>query len=148
LEKGDSADMECFSMECDVREPNEYATLGNSENDANAEGCCCQIDSCQGGKKSFNRSPKVNDIPAGGVLRYALHLRFLSPFSKNSSKSRQHGKLDLSSEPQTCSRTEEERRFYLYNDIRVVFPQRHSDSDEGEVCGKLRYTSRPSISPL
>ena len=30
--------MECFPMECDVREPNAYATSGNSENDANAEG--------------------------------------------------------------------------------------------------------------
>ena len=26
-----------------------------------------------------------------------------------------------------------ERRFYLYNDLRVVFPQRHSDADEGTV---------------
>jgi len=127
--------MECFPMECDVREPNAYATSGNSENDANAEGCCCQIDSCQGGKKSFSRSPKVNDIPARGVLRYALHLRFPSPFSKNPSKSRQHCKLDLSSELHTRSRTEEERRFYLYNDIRVVFPQRQSDSDKGKVRG-------------
>lgn len=127
--------MECFSMECDVREPNECAASGSSENDASAEGCCCKIDSCQGGKKCFGRSSKVNDIPAGGVLRYALHLRFLSPFSRNSSKTRQQCKFDMSLEPHNRSRTEEERRFYLYNDIRVVFPQRHSDSDEGEVCG-------------
>lgn len=29
---------------------------------------------------------------------------------------------------------EQERSFYLYDDMRVVFPQRHSDSDEGKVC--------------
>jgi hypothetical protein len=43
-------------------------------------------------------------------------------------------KSDPSSVPYNSNTVaEEERRFYLYNDLRVVFPQRHSDSDEGEV---------------
>lgn len=128
--KGNYTNTECFSMECDIM-------LGNSENDANADGCCCQMDTClSGGKKSCCRASKVNDISAGGVLRYALHLRFLSPFSKKSSRSRQQCKSDLSSDSYShITQTEEERRFYLYNDIRVVFPQRHSDTDEGKVCG-------------
>ncbi|KAJ1290355.1 hypothetical protein BS78_02G236600 [Paspalum vaginatum] len=143
-ENGGYADTGCCSMECDNRESNESAPLGNSENDTDADGCCCQIDTCMsGGKKSCCRPSKVNDIPAGGVLRYALHLRFLSPFSKNSSKSRHQCKSDLSSEPQSHSRTEEERRFYLYNDIRVVFPQRHSDSDEGELRVEHDFPANP-----
>jgi hypothetical protein len=128
-ENGGYTNTGCRSMECDV--------TVHSKNEANAGGCCCQIDTSQsGGNKSCCRSSKVNDISAGGVLRYALHLRFLSPFSKKSSRLRQQCKSDLSSEPHSRStQTEEERRFYLYNDIRVVFPQRHSDADEGEVCG-------------
>uniref|UniRef100_K3ZS63 Atos-like C-terminal domain-containing protein n=1 Tax=Setaria italica TaxID=4555 RepID=K3ZS63_SETIT len=87
---------------------------------------------------------KVNDISAGGVLRYALHLRFLSPFSKKPSRSRQQCKSDLSSEPHSRStQTEEERRFYLYNDIRVVFPQRHSDADEGELRVEHDFPANP-----
>ena len=116
-------------MECDI-------IVGNSENDSNADGCCCQIDtSLSDGNKSCCRSSKVNDISAGGVLRYALHLRFLCPSSKKSSKSMLRCKSDPSSAPYNSNTVaEEERRFYLYNDLRVVFPQRHSDSDEGEVC--------------
>lgn len=58
-----------------------------------------------------------------GVLRYALHLKFLCPVRKKASKIGQKKSLN-----------DEERRFYLYNDLRVVFPQRHTDSDEGKVC--------------
>jgi hypothetical protein len=62
-----------------------------------------------------------------------LHLRFLCP-SKKSSKSMLRCKSDPSSAPYSSNTVpEEERRFYLYNDLRVVFPQRHSDADEGEV---------------
>ncbi|XP_062198437.1 uncharacterized protein LOC133901176 [Phragmites australis] len=123
------------SMECDIRISNESTSLGNSENDTNADGCCCQVDTCQlGEKKSCHGSSKVNVSSAGGVLRYALHMRFLRPFSKKLPRSRQQCKSDLSSEQHSHNtETEEERRFYLYNDIRVVFPQRHSDSDEGEL---------------
>ncbi|TKW34050.1 hypothetical protein SEVIR_2G279400v4 [Setaria viridis] len=136
-ENGGYSNTGCCSMECDV--------IVNSENVANAGGCCCQIDtSLSGGNKSCCRSSKVNDISAGGVLRYALHLRFLSPFSKKSSRSRQQCKSDLSSEPHSRStQTEEERRFYLYNDIRVVFPQRHSDADEGELRVEHDFPANP-----
>ncbi|CAN6204981.1 unnamed protein product [Urochloa humidicola] len=136
-EKGGYADTGT-SMECDV-------IVGNSENDTSADGCCCQIDtSLSGGNTSCCRSSKVNDISAGGVLRYALHLRFLSPVSKKSSRSRQQCKSDLSSEPHgRGTLTEEERRFYLYNDIRVVFPQRQSDADEGELRVEHDFPANP-----
>ncbi|KAF7066505.1 hypothetical protein CFC21_072483 [Triticum aestivum] len=129
-EKGGHTNRTCCSMECDISESNELSPIGSSGSRTNANGCCCQIDS---EKKSCCKPSKVNDSSAGGVLRYALHLRFLSPFSKKSSRSMQRTKPGMSSEPLNRSTaTEEERRFYLYNDIRVVFPQRHSDSDEGE----------------
>lgn len=61
-----------------------------------------------------------------GVLRYALHLKFICPLRKKASKLGQKKSLDAGDDG--------ERRFYLYNELRVVFPQRHTDSDEGKVC--------------
>lgn len=88
--------------------------------------------------KSLNGSPKVNEITSlSGVLRYALHLRFMCPFPKKYSRTAQKCKFDPLSEPALKNKNfEGERRFYLYNDMRVVFPQRHSDADEGKVCYK------------
>ncbi|CAN7016986.1 unnamed protein product [Brassica oleracea var. botrytis] len=67
-----------------------------------------------------------------GVLRYALHLKFLCPLRKKSSKLGQKKSLN-----------DEERRFYLYNDLRVVFPQRHTDSDEGKLNVEYHYPENP-----
>lgn len=73
------------------------------------------------------------NVSSSGVLRYALHLRFLCT-SKTSSKSIQRCKSDPFCTPQMDGvDAEDDRRFYLYNDLRVVFPQRQSDSDEGKV---------------
>ncbi|KAL5724444.1 hypothetical protein ACHQM5_007709 [Ranunculus cassubicifolius] len=75
----------------------------------------------------FNLS-KVNENTSGaGVLRYALHLRFLCPSRKKHSSSVEAA----------------ERRFYLYNDLRVVFPQRHSDSDEGKLNVEYHFPEDP-----
>uniref|UniRef100_A0ACD5Y3C3 Uncharacterized protein n=1 Tax=Avena sativa TaxID=4498 RepID=A0ACD5Y3C3_AVESA len=135
----------CCSMDCDNSESDESIPTGKSENGTNANGCCCQADTVRFGEKKSCCSPsKVNNSSTGGVLRYALHLRFLSPFSKKSSRSMQRSKPGLSSEPLNQSTTtEEERRFYLYNDIRVVFPQRHSDSDEGELRVEHDFPADP-----
>lgn len=67
---------------------------------------------------------------AVGALRYALHLRFVCPSSKKSST-----KYDpsLSLERNQLDSDGQQRRFYLYDDLKVVFPQRHSDADEGKV---------------
>ncbi|XP_068306876.1 uncharacterized protein [Pyrus communis] len=90
-------------------------------------------------KSSSVRSPsKTSKKTAGagagaGVLRYALHLRFSCLFPKKCSRSVQRCKLDPSSGQATNSiDIEGERRFYLYNDLRVVFPQRQTDADEGK----------------
>ncbi|XP_020419288.1 uncharacterized protein LOC18776509 isoform X3 [Prunus persica] len=85
--------------------------------------------------KSVYTPSKVSKNTTGaGVLRYALHLRFLCHFPKKRSRSVQRCKLDsLSGQATNSFDIEGERRFYLYNDLRVVFPQRQTDSDEGKV---------------
>lgn len=85
---------------------------------------------------------KVNqNMNGGGTLRYALHLRFLCPASKKSSKG---CKSDLLAKPKTTDlESKGERRFYLYNDLRVVFPQRHSDADEGKLNVEYHFPADP-----
>ena len=97
------------------------------------------VDTChETCKKQVHSCSRVNESSNGaGALRYAIHLRFICPFPKNS-KSLQRCKSDPLSKPQKKGLdVNEERRFYLYNDLRVVFPQRHSDDDEGKVCNHI-----------
>ncbi|KAA8542073.1 hypothetical protein F0562_023225 [Nyssa sinensis] len=95
--------------------------------------------------KSVHGSSKVNESTSGsGVLRYALHLRFLCPFPKKCSRMVQRCKSDPFSAPsRNDTDIEVERRFYLYNDMRVVFPQRHSDADEGKLSVEYHFPSDP-----
>ncbi|KAI4336368.1 hypothetical protein L6164_014903 [Bauhinia variegata] len=75
---------------------------------------------------------------ASGILLYALHLRLLCPLSKTHSRSVHRCRSDsLSVE------IEDERRFYVYDDMRVVFPQRHSDADEGKLHVQYHFPSDP-----
>ncbi|XP_021616309.1 uncharacterized protein LOC110617666 isoform X3 [Manihot esculenta] len=86
------------------------------------------------GSKSVHSPSKANENTAGaGVLRYALHLRFLCPLPRKSPRSVRRCKSDPLSVP-TGNKTEMQgdRRFYLYSNMKVVFPQRHSDADEGK----------------
>ncbi|KAF5793023.1 hypothetical protein HanXRQr2_Chr09g0412651 [Helianthus annuus] len=98
-----------------------------------------------GGASSVRNSPKANENSNNtGVLRYALHLRFLCPALKKSSRTVQRCKSDPLSVPETNSKNlGAERRFYLYNDMRVVFPQRHSDADEGKLHVEYHHPSDP-----
>lgn len=151
-EKGD-LNARCRPSESDSKESNKSSFPGNKKDKSDSDDCCCPDKVGLGGKKPCCSSSKINDSSGGGVLRYALHLRFLCPSSKKSSKSMLRCKSDPSSAPySTTTVAEEERRFYLYNDLRVVFPQRHSDSDEGQVCKlMLLKLSKPlalSISPF
>lgn len=82
--------------------------------------------------KSCDESAKSLNSSTPGPLRYALHLRFICPFPKKSIRSVQ--KCSYNSLPEKAGLDMEgERRFYLCNDMKVVFPQRHSDADEGKV---------------
>lgn len=119
-------------------------------NDACATDACSMLEntdsitfSLSGGKesKSVCCPPKVNKNTTGsGVLRYALHLRFVCPHLKKNLKNGPKSKSGPSSFPSSNNMDSQgERRFYLYNDMRVVFPQRHSDSDEGKVRAFLDF---------
>lgn len=89
-------------------------------------------------------SSKVNQVPGvRGSLRYALHLRFFCQFSKKF-KSVRRCNSDPSSAPAGKNNCNDgPRRFYLYNDLKVVFPQRHSDSDEGKLHVEYHFPSDP-----
>ena len=92
---------------------------------------------CLGNEDKFlHCSSKANGNSINtGILLYALHLRFICPLPKKHSRSIHKCRSDsLSAEVRSIVDNEHDRRFYLYDDMRVVFPQRHSDSDEGKVC--------------
>ncbi|XP_020188616.1 uncharacterized protein [Aegilops tauschii subsp. strangulata] len=134
----------CYSSGTDMKESDKPNSLGNKQNNTDSDDCCCQMDSVHSGaKKSCCASSRINDSSGGGVLRYALHLRFLCPASKKSSKSMLRCKSDPSSVPHSGNTVTEDRRFYLYNDLRVVFPQRHSDADEGELKVEHDFPADP-----
>lgn len=95
-------------------------------------------------RKPSTCSSKVKEsLSNSGALRYALHLRFLCPSPKRGSKSMQRCKSDPLSLPLNNLGNERERRFYLYNDLRVVFPQRHTDSDEGKLNVEYHFPANP-----
>lgn len=94
-------------------------------------------------QKSAHVCSKVNGNPSSvGALRYALHLRFLCPSPKKCSKSVEKNKSNFLSQPQS-SIDNEERKIYLYNDLRVVFPQRHTDADEGKLYVEYHFPEDP-----
>ncbi|KAL4192071.1 hypothetical protein AMTRI_Chr06g192190 [Amborella trichopoda] len=106
-----------------------------------------QMDIChEPDRRIVHSSSRVNDnTTVSGVLRYALHLRFLCPKMKKCLRSVQRCKPSpFSSEPLINGLDSEvERRFYLYNDLRVVFPQRHSDADEGKLHVEHHFPADP-----
>ena len=75
-----------------------------------------------------------------GALRYALHLRFICPLPKKASKKPD---ADDTTGLKKNLDSDGKRRFYLYNDLRVVFPQRHTDSDEGKLNVEYHYPENP-----
>ncbi|KAK7395959.1 hypothetical protein VNO78_16599 [Psophocarpus tetragonolobus] len=92
--------------------------------------------------KQLNSCSKVKDNSSSGrPLRYALHLRFICPFPKKT-RSAQKCKYNSLQEKSGLD-TEGERRFYLCNDLRVVFPQRHSDADEGKLNVEYHFPEDP-----
>ncbi|KAJ0260661.1 Meiosis chromosome segregation family protein [Hirschfeldia incana] len=90
------------------------------------------LSECENTKCRQNYRETGQCCSKSGVLRYALHLKFVCPSRKKSSKLGQKKSLD-----------DEDRRFYLYNDLRVVFPQRHTDSDEGKLNVEYHYPENP-----
>jgi hypothetical protein len=114
----------------------DHSRFSNSEcKITGVEGCSPPNTSHLCTSKSVNSPSNVNEnTTRAGVLRYALQLQFMCPLPKKSSRSLQRCKSDPSSVP-AANKMDigSDRRFYLYSNMRVVFPQRHSDSDEGKV---------------
>ncbi|KAK4256886.1 hypothetical protein QN277_006551 [Acacia crassicarpa] len=107
--------------------------LGDSEIGVDAKSS--MISKC-GRYGSCKHAKECND----GVLLYALHLRFVCPLSRKRSRLVHKCK---SAEMRNIADIEDERRFYLYDDMRVVFPQRHSDADEGKLHVEYHFPSNP-----
>ncbi|KAG6534917.1 uncharacterized protein LOC121991310 [Zingiber officinale] len=125
--------------------PNDFSYTINPRT---AEDDSSKIDLCPlASKKSVHISSKINDNSAG-ALRYALHLRFLCPATKKSTRSLNRCKSNPDSVPETQADAMEGRRFYLYNDLRVVFPQRHSDTDEGKLRVEHHFPADPKYFDL
>ncbi|KAL6509144.1 hypothetical protein OROGR_022454 [Orobanche gracilis] len=94
-------------------------------------------------RKSEHACSRVNgNTTAVGALRYALHLRFICHSSKKSQICVGRSDIPLASE-RSSIRIEEQRRFYLYDDLKVVFPQRHSDADEGRLNVEHHFPEDP-----
>ncbi|CAK9183701.1 unnamed protein product [Ilex paraguariensis] len=100
---------------------------------------------CENDRKPEYSFSKCNGYTTSvGSLRYALHIRFLCPSPKKCSRSAQRCKSEPLSAPQSNSLDNGgERRFYLYNDLKVVFPQRHSDADEGKLNVEYHFPEDP-----
>ncbi|KAH9625624.1 hypothetical protein KSS87_019984 [Heliosperma pusillum] len=103
----------------------------------------CQAKCSETLTKGSPGSFRVKHNSSCGTLRYALHLRFLCPPPKKSSKSVQRCKSNTLSPTDNGSGVEQDRRIYLYNDMRVVFPQRHADSDEGKLTVEYHFPKDP-----
>ncbi|XP_018483087.1 uncharacterized protein LOC108854083 isoform X2 [Raphanus sativus] len=89
-------------------------------------------------KRCLKSSKECNG--GSGALRYALHLRFICPLPKKASKKPDND--DTTGQKKNLD-SDGKRRFYLYNDLRVVFPQRHTDSDEGKLNVEYHYPENP-----
>ncbi|KAG9141926.1 hypothetical protein Leryth_009291 [Lithospermum erythrorhizon] len=96
-------------------------------------------------RKSGDPHLKLNrNMESVGSLRYALHLHFLCPSLKRDKRSVGKCKLDSSvTSPRCKSDDRDERRFYLHNNLKVVFPQRHSDADEGKLNVEYHFPEDP-----
>lgn len=137
--EADTVDMPGSLDKGTVATSEDSSIMDSVDNNSNGGDCKDQnlVDKWQGtDKKSGERGclrVNENSNNGSGALRYALHLRFICPVPK-SSRSSQKCKSDPLSKPERKGLDSDgERRFYLYNDLRVVFPQRHSDDDEGKV---------------
>ncbi|XP_054810061.1 uncharacterized protein LOC129311681 [Prosopis cineraria] len=99
---------------------------------------------CEESRKSLHFCSKVNEnCNSAGPLRYALHLRFTCPFPKKTTRTSLQKSRPNSLPEKTGLHVEGDRRFYLYNDLRVVFPQRHSDADEGKLNVEYHFPENP-----
>ncbi|KAK7316850.1 hypothetical protein RJT34_00605 [Clitoria ternatea] len=129
-------------------------TVTSHRNQHNLTSKCGKCDNCTYSKtsKEENYEEKfrhgASKAMYTGILLYALHLRFICPLPKKRLRSIHKCKSDpLCEEVRNMIVSQHERNFYLYDDMRVVFPQRHSDYDEGKVDFNRYLFFRPRTGP-
>ncbi|CAA7400520.1 unnamed protein product [Spirodela intermedia] len=132
----------------DDREKGSPCNLGESQSVGDHR--TSRLQEVDGGSENFSPSEKTPHGVAGkssGVLRYALHLRFLCPAPRRCSKVIRRCKSDplAAPPPHEASLEAQERRFYLYSDLKAVFPQRHTDADEGKLRVENHFPSDPKF---
>ncbi|MFS8011556.1 hypothetical protein Hanom_Chr14g01310501 [Helianthus anomalus] len=84
-----------------------------------------------------------NNSAIVGALRYALHLRFLCPHRKCSRLVQKFESDPFPQSEKSNLNKNEERKFFLCSDLKVVFPQRHSDADEGKLHVEYHFPEDP-----
>ncbi|KAH7427188.1 hypothetical protein KP509_10G033600 [Ceratopteris richardii] len=99
---------------------------------------------------TFGPSHPVNSSEGKGssALRYALQLRFMCPPLKTAQRSKGSKMPPRCSFKEPLSKVqdsmaENKRLFYLYSDLRVVFPRRQADSDEGKLQVDYGFPTDP-----
>lgn len=122
---------------------------------AGCKGYTCQVDadlasswddatSLENSNKFKSLCSRVNgNTAAVGALRYALHLRFLCPHRKCSKVAQKFNSDGFSSSEKHSFDNNGERKFFLCSDLKVVFPQRHSDDDEGKLNVEYHFPENP-----
>lgn len=89
---------------------------------------------------------RVNgNTAAVGALRYALHLRFLCPHRKCSRLVQKSKSDPFCTSQQNSLDNDGDRKFFLCSDLKVVFPQRHSDDDEGKLNVEYHFPEDPKF---
>ncbi|KAK1310920.1 hypothetical protein QJS10_CPA08g00444 [Acorus calamus] len=133
----------CFPSETENRKS--VDVFNKVECQKTKEGKCNPLNSFPSVSKMSVGTPSRVKENSSGALRYALHLRFLCPPIKKCARSMRRCKSDPFSVPHTntTSDSDGDRRFYLYNDLRVVFPQRHFDADEGKLRVEHHFPADP-----
>ncbi|GAQ85519.1 hypothetical protein KFL_002390110 [Klebsormidium nitens] len=130
--------------------------------------CSYDLQDMPHGTKTFLRQKVLSSGPASsgaepgasfgsGALLYALHMRLMCapakarqrkswPRSKqdNDTEIKQGGEPGPEQEPDYLDR----RRFYLYGDLRVVFPQRRSDADDVKLHVEYDSPGDPKYFPF
>ncbi|XP_076913424.1 uncharacterized protein LOC143572041 [Bidens hawaiensis] len=105
---------------------------------ARCNGFTCQVDGDLASSWRDTSSKYKN-----GALRYALHLRFLCPHRKCSRLVQKFESDSFSQSEKNNLNNNEERKFFLCSDLKVVFPQRHSDADEGKLHAEYHFPEDP-----
>ncbi|KAK1410016.1 hypothetical protein QVD17_36548 [Tagetes erecta] len=117
---------------------------------AGGNSCSCQVDGelLSSWQDTSNKHKTVCSKANGnsaivGALRYALHLRFLCPHRKGSRLIQKFDSEPFSLSEKHNLNNNEERKFFLCSDLKVVFPQRHSDADEGKLNVEYHFPEDP-----